>query len=78
MYYWRSGVLLKTTHISGLAQAIQQVNGSLAAANIGVTVSVTAGGDESSDRISDGHAHPDFPAYSPYLLYVGHTTIKIL
>ena len=61
------------------SQAIQQVNGSLmAAANIGVTVCVTAGGDGSSDGISDGHAHSDFPAYSPYVLAVGDITIRIL
>ncbi len=71
--------MLKTTILSRLAKAIRQVNESLMAeANIGVIVCVAIGDDGSNDGISDGHAHTDFPAYSPYLLTVGDTTIKIL
>jgi kumamolisin len=57
-------------------QAMTQVNESLKdAALTGVTVCVSAGDDGSSDAVSDGHAHVDFPASSPYVLAVGGTTI---
>jgi kumamolisin len=57
-------------------QAMEQINQSLQeAAMIGVTVCVAAGDDGSSDAISDGHAHVDFPSSSPFALAVGGTTI---
>jgi kumamolisin len=57
-------------------QAMTQVNESLkAAALLGVTVCIAAGDDGSSDAITDGHAHVDFPSSSPYVLSVGGTTI---
>jgi kumamolisin len=60
--------------------AIHSVNESLndlAVSN--VTVCVAAGDDGSSDAFnpSDGLAHVDFPASSPYVLSVGGTTIPI-
>src|SRR5581483_1599306 len=56
--------------------AMSQVNQSLLeAAHLGITVCVAAGDDGSSDAISDGHAHVDFPSSSPYALAVGGTTI---
>jgi kumamolisin len=57
-------------------QGMTQVNESLKeAALIGMTVCVSAGDDGSSDAVSDGLAHVDFPASSPYVLAVGGTTI---
>jgi kumamolisin len=57
-------------------QAMTQVNEALkAAALIGMTVCVAAGDDGSSDGITDGMAHADFPSSSPYVLAVGGTTI---
>jgi kumamolisin len=58
------------------AQAMQQINQTLQdAAQIGVTVCVAAGDDGSSDAVTDGQAHVDFPSSSPYALAVGGTTI---
>jgi kumamolisin len=57
-------------------QAMTQVNEALKeAALLGITICVAAGDDGSSDAITDGHAHADFPASSPYVLAVGGTTI---
>jgi kumamolisin len=57
-------------------QAMTQINETLKeAAAIGVTVCIAAGDDGSSDAISDGHAHVDFPSSSPYALAVGGTTV---
>ena len=58
------------------AQAMSQINETLKeAAYLGMTVCVAAGDDGSSDALTDGHAHIDFPASSPYVLSVGGTTI---
>jgi kumamolisin len=57
-------------------QAMAQVNETFQdAAALGVTICVAAGDDGSSDAVSDGNAHVDFPASSPYVLAVGGTTI---
>jgi kumamolisin len=56
--------------------AMNEVNQSLLeAAHLGITVCVASGDDGSSDAISDGLAHVDFPGSSPYVLSVGGTTI---
>jgi kumamolisin len=55
--------------LSGLNQAIAD------AVALGVTVTVAAGDDGSSDRVTDGQAHVDFPASSPYALACGGTTL---
>ncbi len=58
------------------AAAMTQINETLQeAAQIGVTVCIAAGDDGSSDAVTDGHAHVDFPSASPYVLSVGGTTI---
>jgi kumamolisin len=58
-------------------QAINAVNQALqAAAAMGVTVICAAGDDGSRDQDSDGHAHVDFPASSPYILACGGTTLR--
>jgi kumamolisin len=57
-------------------QAMTQINETLQeAAMVGVTVCVAAGDDGSSDAVSDGYAHLDFPSSSPFSLSVGGTTI---
>lgn len=57
--------------------AITQVNETLKeAALIGMTVCVASGDDGSSDGVTDGHAHADFPSSSPYVLAVGGTTLR--
>lgn len=57
-------------------QTVQAVNETLqAAAAMGVTVCAAAGDDGSNDQVSDGHAHVDFPASSPYTLGCGGTRL---
>jgi kumamolisin len=46
------------------------------AAMAGVTVCVAAGDGGSSDGVTDGLAHVDFPASSPHALACGGTTLK--
>jgi kumamolisin len=50
-------------------------NACAAAAAIGVTVCVASGDGGSSDGVSDGEPHTDFPASSPHALGCGGTTI---
>ncbi len=57
-------------------QAMQNFNETLmSAAALGVTITVAAGDNGSSDRQSDGKAHVDFPASSPYALACGGTRL---
>ncbi len=59
------------------AAAVNQVNQALhEAALMGITVCVAAGDDGSSDGITDGHAHVDFPSASPFVLAVGGTLLR--
>jgi kumamolisin len=46
-----------------------------AAASVGVTVCVAAGDNGSSDGVTDGLAHVDFPASDPYVLACGGTLL---
>jgi kumamolisin len=46
------------------------------AAALGVTVTVAAGDDGSTDRATDGGAHVDFPAASPHALACGGTRLQ--
>jgi len=46
------------------------------AAALGVTVTVAAGDDGSTDRASEGGAHVDFPAASPHALACGGTRLQ--
>ncbi len=58
------------------AQSMQQFDEAFqAAAALGVTITVAAGDDGSSDGVSDGQAHADFPASSPNVLACGGTTL---
>jgi kumamolisin len=46
-----------------------------AAAALGVTVCAAAGDNGSADGVSDGNAHVDFPASSPFVLACGGTRV---
>ncbi|HUA82129.1 MAG TPA: S53 family peptidase [Dyella sp.] len=46
------------------------------AAALGVTITVAAGDNGSTDGVSDGQSHVDFPASSPYSLACGGTTLS--
>jgi kumamolisin len=59
------------------AQAMQQFDEAFqAAATLGITVTVAAGDNGSSDGVSDGKAHVDFPASSPNVLACGGTKLS--
>ncbi len=60
-------------------QAIQNMNSAFqAAAALGVTVCAAAGDSGSSDGMSDGHAHVDYPASDPYVLGCGGTRLSAI
>jgi kumamolisin len=46
------------------------------AAALGVTITVAAGDDGSSDGVTDGKNHVDFPASSPHVLACGGTRLQ--
>ncbi len=48
------------------------------AAALGVTVTVAAGDNGSSDGVGDGQDHADFPASSPHVVSCGGTTLEAL
>jgi kumamolisin len=57
-------------------QAKQNFNETfMSAAALGITITVAAGDNGSSDGQSDGKAHVDFPASSPYALACGGTRL---
>ncbi len=59
-------------------QAMNNFNEALQSASLlGVTVCVAAGDSGSSDGVSDGKAHVDFPASSPYTLACGGTSLQV-
>jgi kumamolisin len=58
------------------AQAMQNFNETfMSAVALGITITVAAGDNGSSDRETDGKAHVDFPASSPYALACGGTRL---
>ena len=58
-------------------QAMQSMDSAFqAAALLGVTVTVAAGDNGSSDGVTDGANHVDFPASSPHVLACGGTTLN--
>jgi kumamolisin len=58
--------------------AMQQMEQAFqAAAAMGVTVTVAAGDNGSSDGLSDGMAHVDFPASAPHALACGGTRLEL-
>jgi kumamolisin len=57
-------------------QAMDAVSQTLQEAGLaGVTVCCASGDDGSADELTDGHAHVDFPAASPFILACGGTTL---
>jgi len=57
--------------------ALRAVNERLQAlSSLGITVCAAAGDDGSGDQETDGRAHVDFPASSPYALGVGGTMLE--
>jgi len=57
-------------------QALQNFNETfMSAAALGITITVAAGDNGSSDRETDGRAHVDFPSSSPYVLACGGTRL---
>ena len=62
---------------SWTAQSLQSYNSALqAAAAMGVTVCAASGDDGSTDGVTDGLQHVDFPASSPYALACGGTRLS--
>ncbi|HTV15149.1 MAG TPA: S53 family peptidase [Acidobacteriaceae bacterium] len=51
-------------------------NACQSAAALGVTITVAAGDNGSSDGVSDGQNHVDFPASSPHVLACGGTALE--
>src|SRR5580658_2905215 len=61
---------------SWTAQGLSAMNAAMSdAAALGISVCVAAGDSGSSDGVSDGQVHVDFPASSPYALGCGGTTL---
>jgi kumamolisin len=61
---------------SWTTQGLAAMNSAMSdAAALGITVCVAAGDNGSSDGVSDGQVHVDFPASSPYALGCGGTTL---
>src|SRR5579871_2634634 len=59
---------------SWTAQSLQSYNNAFQSASVlGVTVCAASGDDGSTDGVTDGEAHVDFPASSPYVLACGGT-----
>jgi kumamolisin len=64
---------------SWTAQAMQVMDQAFqAAAAVGVTVCCAAGDNGPTDGVTDGKAHVDFPASSPYALGCGGTRLETL
>ncbi|HTV10595.1 MAG TPA: S53 family peptidase [Acidimicrobiales bacterium] len=60
-------------------QAMQQMEEDFAAAAaMGVTVTVAAGDNGSTDGVKDGLQHVDFPASAPHALACGGTTLEVV
>ena len=60
------------------AQSLQSYNSALqAAAAVGVTVCVACGDNGSTDGVTDGADHVDFPSSSPYSLACGGTSLTL-
>jgi kumamolisin len=63
---------------SWTAQALANFDAAFAdAGTLGITVCVAAGDNGSSDGLTDGQAHVDFPASSPHVLACGGTSLAI-
>ena len=66
-----------SAEVSWTSQAMQAMDQAFqAAVALGITVCCAAGDNGSSDGVSDGKAHVDFPASSPYALACGGTHLE--
>lgn len=64
--------------VNWTAQAMKVMDAALQdAAALGVTVTVAAGDDGSTDGVQDGLAHVDFPCSSPFALACGGTRLEL-
>ncbi len=67
-----------SAEVNWTSQALTNMNEAFkAAAALGITITVAAGDSGSSDRVSDGLVHVDFPASSPYVLACGGTRLVV-
>jgi len=66
-----------SAEVNWTAQAMQAMDQAFqAAVALGVTVCCAAGDNGSADAVTDGKAHVDFPASSPYALGCGGTRLE--
>lgn len=66
-----------SAEVQWTAQAMQAMDRAFQdAAALGITVCCAAGDNGSSDGVTDGKAHVDFPASSPYALACGGTRLE--
>jgi len=64
--------------VSWTQQSLNNFNEAFkAAAALGVTITIAAGDSGSSDGVTDGKVHVDFPASSPFVLACGGTSLKV-
>lgn len=64
--------------VNWTAQAMKVMDAALQdAAALGVTVTIAAGDDGSTDGVQDGHDHVDFPCSSPFALACGGTRLEV-
>jgi len=64
--------------VSWTQQSLTSFNEAFQAASVlGVTITVAAGDSGSSDGVTDGDVHVDFPASSPYVLACGGTSLQV-
>jgi kumamolisin len=66
-----------SAEIAWTAQAMAALDAACqSAAALGITITVAAGDNGSSDGVNDGKNHVDFPASSPHVLACGGTNLK--
>ena len=66
-----------SAEINWTAQAIAALDAACqSAAALGITITVASGDNGSSDAVTDGNNHVDFPASSPHVLACGGTNLQ--
>lgn len=66
-----------SAEVNWTQQSLKSFNEAFKAASVlGVSICVASGDSGSSDSVSDGKVHVDFPASSPYVLGCGGTRLK--
>jgi kumamolisin len=67
-----------SAEVNWTQQALTNMNDAFQAASVlGVTITVAAGDSGSSDGVTDGKVHVDFPSSSPYVLACGGTRLEV-